>query len=144
MKNKPIQSPQAGPNNHQERDEVDVEVVAKPKRRRFTAEYKLRILAEIDAAPRGERGAIIRREGLYSSNISEWRTARENAVKVSLSQKRGPKPKSQPERTATKRIAQLERRLARSEDELRKARIVIEVQGKVAGLLGPMFKDESD
>ena len=74
---------------------ADPEVVAKARRRRFKMEYKLRILREYEARPHGERGALLRREGLYSSHISKWqeqRTAGElNALKP---KKRGRKPKS--------------------------------------------------
>jgi hypothetical protein len=68
------------PDPNQDRpDPVDAEVPAKPQRRTFTAKYKLRILAELDAAGRGEQGAILRREGVYSSHIASWRAARQHS-----------------------------------------------------------------
>jgi len=112
----------------------DPEVVAKPRRRRFTAKYKLKILEELDDVGPGEQGAVLRREGLYSSHVSEWRRARREGALAALSRKRGRKTKAV-DRSA-KRIAQLERELARTQEELRKALLILEVQGKVAGLLG--------
>jgi transposase-like protein len=112
----------------------DPEVPAKPKRRTFTAEYKLRVLEEIDRAAPGEQGTILRREGLYSSHLAEWRKARRQGALGSLSKKRGRKPK--PAEASAKRIAKLERDNARLQEELRKAHLILEVQGKVAGLLG--------
>ncbi len=112
----------------------DPEVPAKPRRRRFSAEYKLRVLEEIDRAGPGEQGAILRREGLYSSHLTEWRRARRRGALGSLAVKRGRKPK--PVDAQSKQIAKLERELARTREDLRKAHLILEVQGKVAGLLG--------
>jgi len=118
---------------------VDVEVPAKPKRRRFTAEYKLRILNEVDAAPHGEQGTILRREGLYSSQVAEWRAARRAGTLGALARKRG--RKKDPAAAAYRRIAELEKKLAATEAELEKAHLILEVQGKVAGLLGFSLSD---
>ncbi len=112
----------------------DPEVAAKPKRRRFTAEYKLRVLEELDRAGAGQGGVILRREGLYSSHITEWRRARTKGALGALSKKRGRKAKAS--NPLQQRVARLERELAQTQDALRKAQIIIEVQGKVAGLLG--------
>ena len=72
----------------------EVEVMAKPTRRRYTAEYKLRILREAEVSSgRGELGALLRREGLYSSNLTAWRKQRERGKLEGLSRKRGPAPK---------------------------------------------------
>jgi transposase len=111
------------------------EVVAQAKRRRFTAEYKQRILQEVDAARgSGGIGAILRREGLYSSLMATWRGEREAAVRQALApHKRGPKSKYDP---AAEEIQQLRRENQRLVEELRKADIVIDVQKKVAALLG--------
>lgn len=117
----------------------DPEVPAKPKRRRFTAEYKLRILEEIDRAGPGGGGAVLRREGLYSSHLTEWRRARRDGSLQALSRKRGRKPK--PANPLQKKVDRLERELARAQEELRKAHIIIDVQGKVAGLLGVTPED---
>ncbi len=139
MKENPIQSSDSATIDSAEASQVDVEVAAKPKRRTFTAAYKLRVLDEVDAAGPGEQGAILRREGLYSSHISEWRAARRRGALGALQKKRG--RKADPNRAAHKRIAQLERELARAQEALRKAHLILEVQGKVAGLLGFNLKD---
>lgn len=115
------------------RQAPDPEVDAKPRRRTFSAEYKRRILREADAAKeRGELGALLRREGLYSSLLTTWRREREAATQAAFSQPRGPKPKRNP---LAAEVERLERRNRRLEEELRKAQIVIEVQKKVARLL---------
>jgi transposase len=142
MNDKPIQSQKSTAPDQEAAPQIDPEVAAKPTRRRFTAEYKLRILDEVDAAPPGEQGAILRREGLYSSHISDWRAARRKGALRALGRKRGRKPN--PNRGAEQRIADLERELARSQEELRKARLIVEVQGKVAGLLGLNFGSENN
>jgi len=105
----------------------DTEVVAKAKRRRFNAEYKRRVLQEADRARSpGEIGALLRREGLYSSHLTNWRAARERGELAGLAAKRrGPKPQPRAER---ERIAQLERELARVRKHLERAEAVIEVQ----------------
>ncbi len=118
------------------------EVAAKAKRRRFSAEYKLRILEEIDRAADGQRGAILRREGLYSSSISAWRQARRKGSLSTLAARRGPKAK--PLALESKRIAKLERELARTKEALRKAHLILDVQGKVAELLGFSLEDGRD
>jgi len=114
----------------------DPEVVAKPKRRTFTAEYKQRILqeAEAAAATRGDLGALLRREGLYSSLLAYWRRERANGIREALTpQKRGPKSKRNPLEEENQK---LRRQNARLTDDLRKAQIIIDVQKKVAALLG--------
>ena len=113
----------------------DPEVVAQAKRRHFTAEYKLRILQEVDAAAgSGRIGALLRREGLYSSLLKTWRREREAGVRQALSpHKRGPKSKHDP---VVEENQQLRRENQRLVEELRKADIVIDVQKKVAALLG--------
>ena len=119
----------------------DPAVEAKAKRRRFTAEYKLRILREVERAkePR-EVGAILRREGLYSSHLVQWRHQRDRVAKAGLVRKRGPKP-----RLEDPRIKKLEREKARLERKLRQAEIIIEYQKKVAALLGiPLNQPDSD
>jgi len=116
-----------------ERGVPDPEVDAKPRRRTFTAEYKRRFLREADAAKaRGELGALLRREGLYSSVLSTWRRERDAATQAAFSRPRGPKPSRSPE---TAEIEKLRRRNQHLEEELRKAQIVIDVQKKVARLL---------
>lgn len=117
----------------------DPEVAAKPRRRRFTGEYKLRILEELDQAGPGEQGPILQREGLYSSHVSEWRKARREGALGSLGRKRGRKPK--PADPAARQVARLECELAKAKEELRKAHLSLEVQGEVAGLLGIDLSD---
>jgi transposase-like protein len=109
----------------------DPEVPARARRRTFTARYKQEILAAYDAAPDGEKGAILRREGLYSSLISEWRRARDAGALAGLKQPRG-RPAADP-RDA--RIARLERDKAKLEKELATSRFVVEVQAKLQALL---------
>jgi len=114
----------------------DPELVVGPKRRRFSAEYKLRILREVETCTRAEIGVLLRREGLYSSLLSEWRKQRDAGALEALERPRG-RPAADP-RDA--RIAALERRAARAEAELSKARRVIEVQGNVSALLGELLE----
>src|SRR5207244_4028828 len=97
--------------------------------RRFSAEYKLRVLREAEACTRpGEIGALLRREGLYSSLLSEWRKQRDAGSLQALSRPRG-RPKPNPLEAEN---ARLRRRAERAESELSKARRVIEVQGNVS------------
>ena len=114
----------------------DPEVVADAKRRTFTAEYKLRILAEADAAAAqpGAIGALLRREGLYSSHLTTWRRERQTGILKGLTpHKRGPKSKRNPQE---EEIQKLRRENQRLTEQLRKAEIVIDVQKKVGALLG--------
>ena len=115
----------------------DPELVERPQRRRFTAAYKLAILREVDGLSRpGEIGALLRREGLYSSHLSTWRAQRQEGSLEALSRPRGRRP-AEP---LAAENAELQRRLARTETELEKARRVIEVQGNVCALLGELFE----
>jgi transposase len=113
---------------------ADPEVVAKPERRLYTAEYKRRILTLADAAKeKGDIAKLLRREGLYSSTLASWRRERESALAKAFTQKRGPEPKSNPLASENERLRQQNKHL---EEELRKAEIIIEIQKKVAMLLG--------
>lgn len=115
----------------------DPELVTKAKRRRFTADYKLKIVREAEACAKpGEIGELLRREGLYSSLLTEWRRAHEAGALKELRRPRG-RPKADP-RDAE--IARLRRRAERAEAELVKARKVIEVQGNVSALLGELLE----
>lgn len=110
------------------------EVTERATRRRFTAEYKQRILAEYERLPNGERGALLRREGLYSSHIDAWRRLRERGALSALApRKRGPKPGTSG--ADKKELARLERQVARLEKKLRRAEGIIEIQKKVAAAL---------
>ena len=113
----------------------DPEVAAKATRRRFTAAYKLSIVEKADACETpGEIGELLRREGLYSSHLSAWRKAAREGSLRGLAKRRGPRPSGG--KREAKKVRKLERENARLREELRKARLIIDVQGKVAGLLG--------
>ena len=118
----------------------DPEVVAKAKRRTYTAEYKQRILAEAEAAAiPGGVGALLRREGLYSSLLAYWRRERADGIRKALTpRKRGPKSKRHP---MDEEIQKLRRQNARLTEDLRKAELIIDVQKKVAALLGRAIPD---
>lgn len=118
------------------RPRPDPEVVADAKRRTFTAEYKLRILAEADAAAAqpGAIGALQRREGLYSSHLVTWRRERQAGILKGLTpHKRGPKSKRNPQQEEMQKLRRENQLLT---EELRKAAIVIDIQKKVGALLG--------
>ena len=119
----------------------DAEVVAKPKRRQFTPKYRLRILEEADrCAGTGEVGQLLRREGLYSSHLANWRKTRRDAALRGLhSKKRGAKPKAS--NPLEPKVRELEAKVARLEKDLHKAHIILDVQEKVAGLLGFSLED---
>jgi len=113
----------------------DSEVVARAIRRRFTAAYKLRILEEVDACSEvGGIGRILRREGIYSSSLAAWRQARDEGALAQLDRKRGRKPKKG--NPLAKRVALLERENEHLRLQLKRAKTIVDVQRKVAGLLG--------
>lgn len=111
------------------------EVRPRPKRRSFPAAYKRKILAEADAATgSGSIGALLRREGLYSSHLSKWRQERSAGITQGLTPRtRGPKPRVD---ASSKEVQRLLRENERLTERLRKAEIIIDVQKKVASLLG--------
>lgn len=120
----------------------DPEVSAKATRRQFSAAYKLRILEEADACKphSGELGALLRREGLYSSNLRTWRRQRDEGALQGLSpKKRGRKAKAANPLEA--RVSDLERENQRLQRQLKKAETIIEVQKKVSELLGISNQD---
>jgi transposase-like protein len=106
-------------------------VPERARRRTFPAKYKLEVLAAYDAAPDGEKGAILRREGLYSSHLVDWRRARDAGALAGLTQPRG-RPRRDPRQ---EQITHLERENRRLEQELAKARFVVDVQAKLHALL---------
>jgi transposase len=112
---------------------VDPEVKTKPERRHFSAEYKRRILEEADACKEpGQIGALLRREGLYSSNLTQWRQQMsKGALKALSPKKRGPNPDPLANENAA-----LRRRIERLEADLKRAGTIIEVQKKLSDLLG--------
>lgn len=99
----------------------------RPKRRTFTAEYKAQILAEYETADHGERGAILRREGLYSSHITEWRKSAQVGATTAL----GPKARDRRDRE----IEQLRVRAEKAEAELARTRAALDIVGKAHALL---------
>lgn len=123
---------------------ADPEVSEKARRRRFSAEYKLRILQEADNCTEpGEIGALLRREGLYSSHLGVWRRQREEGTIQGLTpRKRG--RKTQPKNPLSKKVAELERENARLKQRLKQAETIIDVQKKVSQILGIPLDDESN
>ena len=119
----------------------DPEVPERPVRRRFTAEYKLRIVEEANAASEsGAVGALLRREGLYSSHLVDWRRQYRLGALSSLARPRGrprPHPLAVENERLSRRVNRLERRLATAER-------IIEIQGKVSELLGIPLAQTSD
>ncbi len=116
------------------------EVVVRAKRRQFTADYKRRILAEADAAKEsGATGAMLRREGLYSSHLTHWRQERDRGLSP---RRRGPKPKNDP---LFEEVRKLKRQNGQLTDRLARAELIIDVQKKVSLLLGiPLATIDSD
>lgn len=113
----------------------DVGVSSTRPRRRFTAAFKLRMLeAAAQCTKAGELGALLRREGLYSSHLSAWRAAARRGELAGLAQRRGPKPV--PADPTIKRIAELERQLVRATARAERLEVIVELQKKVAQLLG--------
>ena len=121
------------PNGQLEAEVPDPEVVPRAKRRQFSAEYKLRIVTEADhCTQRGEIGALLRREGLYSSHLTTWRKQRDQGQLQGLTpQKRGRKPDPQ-----AAELARLQRENAHLRRRLEQAELIIDVQKKVAQMLG--------
>jgi transposase len=119
----------------------DPELVERAQRRRYTAAYKLRIVQEADACTEpGEIGALLRREGLYTSHLTYWRKQRKDGALKELGRPRGRKPTDRRDREN----AELRARAERAEAELVKARKVIAIQGNVSALLEQMLGTESE
>ena len=124
---------------------LDPEVTERAKRRRFTAEYKLRILREADACKGdGDIGALLRREGLYSSQLAAWRRQRDELAKTGLkASKRGPKGK-----VVDPQVKRLKRENARLKRRLDRVELMLDIQKKASEMLGiPLNhpdKDEND
>ncbi|MDZ7813186.1 MAG: transposase [Ideonella sp.] len=130
-------------NGKSEEAGTKTEVVVKAKRRQHSAEYKLRILREADACKgTGEVGALLRREGLYSSLVSKWREQRERESLSGLSEhRRGPKVDPN-----AAEVTRLQRENKRLKEQLERAELIIDVQKKVAQLIGttPPPKNEEN
>lgn len=108
-------------------------------RRRFTVEEKLRILAEYEAATTPEaRGAVMRREGIYSSHIALWRKKRDSGGKAALDRKRGPKPN--PQARELEKLRRQNDRLVKRNEQLEK---IVEIQGKMQALLQQLGSKET-
>jgi transposase len=120
--------------------EPDPEVPAKARRRQYSARYKAEVLATYEQLPRAERGAYLRREGLYSSNITEWRHQRDQGALEALAKASGRPPADPRDRE----VAVLRKENERLSKELDKARKVIEVQGKLSALLGQLASDSAE
>jgi transposase len=115
--------------------EPDPEVPERPRPpRQYPAAYKLRILEEYEQLDKAGKGALLRREGLYTSLISEWRKQRDKGALAALEQRRG-RPPTDPR---DQKLARLEHDNARLRDQLERARKVIEVQGELSALLGEL------
>jgi transposase len=112
----------------------------KPRRRSFTAEYKLRILDEYDAcAGDGDKGALLRREGLYSSHVVEWRRARDNVAAAGLARPR--RAKANPDAAA---LAKATKRIERLETDLEKYKLALDIAGKAHALLEMLAESATD
>ncbi len=120
----------AGQVTGERQERPDPEVPEKARRRTFTAQYKQEVLAAYEAAANGEKGAILRREGLYSSLITEWRRARDAGAPA-----RARAPGRPPADPRDAQIARLQKEKAKLEQELAKARFVADVQSKLQALL---------
>ena len=118
----------------------EVEVVAKATRRRFSAEYKLKVLREADACRKpGEIGALLRREGLYSSNLVTWRRQREKGELSALfPRKRGPAPREK--NPLASKVAALEKENVRLKARAERAEALVDLQKKVSEILGIELK----
>jgi transposase len=115
----------------------ETEVIERPVRRTFTANYKARIIKEMDAAPTGTIGSILRREGLYSSHIAKWRA--EKARRGLAAQRRGPKPN--PLTSEVQRLRSTNKRLGK---QLMQANEIIELQKKISKLLGITLRESGE
>ena len=117
----------------------DPEVPAKARSRTYSAVYKARVLEEYDGLDKAGKGALLRREGLYTSLISAWRQQRDHGALAALAKPAG-RPQADPR---DREIARLRHRNERLEADLDKARKVIEVQGKLSALLGQLASDSA-
>jgi transposase-like protein len=123
-----------------ERTAPSPQVLEKPVRRRFTVEYKTRILAEADACSEpGMLGELLRREGLYSSHLSTWRRQRNEGALAGLTPKRRGR-KAKPKNPLADEVARLERENQRLKEQLRQAELIIGVQKKVSEMLNIPLK----
>jgi len=123
-----------------ERLREDPEVLARPRRRTFSAEYRARIVKEADGCKRGELGALLRREGLYSSHLTLWRRQRdEGGLAGMLARKRGPKANP-----VNPRVKELERENAKLRRQLQRAECLLEIQKKAQQILKSLDEQEEN
>jgi transposase-like protein len=115
----------------------DPEVPAKARTRRWSAAEKARILAEYKNLGKADKGALLRREGIYSSLVAAWRQQRDQGARAALARPAGRPPAD----TRDKELARLRQRVVHLEGELGKARKVIDIQGKLSSLLGELATD---
>jgi len=121
-------------NGVSEKENKEIEVVARAQRRRFSTKYKLRICAEAEKCRKpGELGALLRREGIHSSTLRRWRNKRDEGV-LGAEIKRGPKPSADSE--LVRELAKKQKRIHQLEKKLKRAEMIIDVQKKVSALLG--------
>jgi transposase len=120
--------------------ELDPEVPARARMRRFSVAYKQRIMNEYESLGKGDKGALLRREGLYSSLIKQWRKQRDQGALLDPAPKRG-RPEADP---GEREAARLRKELARVESELDKARKVIEIQSKLSALLEGLAAESAE
>lgn len=120
--------------------EPDPQVPERAHLRRFSAFYKQKILSEYEGLGKAGKGALLRREGLYSSLISEWRKQRDQGALAGLAQKRG-RPETDPRE---REVVRLRKELAHVERELDKARKVIEIQSKLSALLEGLAAESAE
>jgi transposase len=118
----------------------DPEVPERARMRRFSVSYKQRILNEYEGLGKAGKGALLRREGLYSSLISVWRSQRDHGAMAGLAQKRG-RPETDPR---DREVARLRKELTHVERELGKARKVIEIQSKLSALLEGLAAESAE
>jgi len=120
--------------------EADPEVPERARQRRFPAAYKQRMLTEYEGLGKAGKGALLRREGLYSSLLSEWRKQRDQGALAALAHKRG-RPQTDPRE---REVARLRNETRRLELELDKARKVIEIQSKLSALLEGLATESAE
>ncbi len=121
-------------------DVPDPQVPERATRRTYTARYKREVLAEYDACDRAGKGALLRREGLYTSLITAWREQRDRGALEALARPAGAPPAS----SAEKEASRLRKEVARLTGELETARQVIEIQGKLSALLDQLSTSSSE
>lgn len=119
---------------------AEVEVFAKAQRRRFTAEYKGRILEAVENCKAGEIGALLRREGLYSSHVATWKGQRERGELGG--KKRG--RKARPVDARDREIAELKKQLARQAARAEKAEAIVDIQKKLGQLFGVQMPESPE